>query len=418
MPEIEIDIDALGMGGDGLAKGPGGARLIVPGALPGERARVEPGKSGRGALVEILTRSPARVDPPCRHFGACGGGSIQHLAGEAYVEWKTGLAAAALAREGLTPEIAPLRRVPPKTRRRAELAAVRAAGGVALGFHHESSPGIVDLQACEVLSPVLFDALPALRVALADILRPAQRIDAHLTATATGIDLLLTGAPLDAKARARLAEYARAADIPRVAWRPNPRTSPEIVVLRRVPALSLSGVMVEPPPGAFLQASAEAEAILVEEVAAAIGKAKRVADLYAGLGTFTFPLGARVRAFEGNDAARAALDAAARKAQRAGRIAAETRDLDRRPLTPPELEAFDALVFDPPREGAEIQARNLARGRVPLVVGVSCNPVSFARDAKLLVEGGYTLCRVTPIDQFPWTGHLELVGVFAKAKRR
>ena len=174
----------------------------------------------------------------------------------------------------------------------------------------------------------------------------------------------------------------------------------------------------EPPPGAFLQASADAAAILIAEVAEAIGKAKRVADLYAGLGTYTFPLTARVHAFEGNDAARAALDAAARKSKRAGRIVAETRDLDRRPLTPPELEAFDALVFDPPREGAELQARTLARGRVPIVVGVSCNPVSFARDAKALTEGGYTLTRVTPIDQFPWTGHLELVGVFVKPKRR
>lgn len=418
MAKIEVDIDALGTGGDGLAKGPDGARLIVPGALPGERARVEPGKGGRCSPVEILAPSPDRVAAPCLHFGACGGCSIQHLADAAYVAWKTGLARAALAREGLEPAISPLRRVAPKTRRRAELAAVKTAAGVALGFHSGNSSSVVDVVACEVLAPSLFAALPGLRAALADILCPAQRVDAHLTATETGIDLLLTGTAPDAKARARLAEYARAADIPRVAWRASPRTSPEIVALRRVPALTLAGVTVEPPPGAFLQASADAEAILVGEVAAAIGKAKRVADLYAGLGTFTFPLAARVRAFEGNDAARAALDAAARKATRAGRIEAETRDLDRRPLTPPELEAYDAAVFDPPREGAEAQARNLARARVPLVVGVSCNPVTFARDAKLLVEGGYKLDRVTPVDQFPWTGHLELVGVFVKPKKR
>jgi 23S rRNA (uracil1939-C5)-methyltransferase len=418
MPTIEIEIDALGAGGDGLAKGPDGVRLIVPGALPGERARVEPGKGGRAISVEILAPSPHRIAAPCRHFGVCGGCSIQHLADAAYVDWKTGLARAALAREDLAPEIAPLRRVAPKSRRRAELAGVRTASGVALGFHHENSASVVDLETCDVLTPSLFAALPGLRLALADILRPAQRVDVHLTETGVGIDVLFTGATPDAKSRARLAEYARAADIPRIAWRTDARRSAEIVVLRRVPTLSLAGVAVEPPPGAFLQASAEAEAILVEEVAAALGKAKRVADLYAGLGTFTFPLGARVHAFEGNDAARAALDAAARKAARAGKIVAETRDLDRRPLTPPELEAFDALVFDPPREGAQVQARNLARGRVPIVVGVSCNPVSFARDAKLLVEGGYALTRVVPVDQFPWTGHLELVGIFAKPKKR
>lgn len=418
MTAIEVDIDALGAGGDGLAKGPEGARLIVPGALPGERARVEPGKGGRCTAVEILTPSAHRIVPACRHFGACGGCSIQHLDEASYVAWKTDLARAALAREGLAPEIAPLRRVAPRTRRRAELAAVNTAAGVALGFHHGNSADVIDIAACEVLTPTLFAALAALRGVLGDILRPAQRVDVHLTATEQGIDVLFTGAAPDAKARGRLAEYARAADVPRIAWRTDPRRSSEIVALRRVPALTLSGVPVEPPPGAFLQASAEAEAFLIEETRAALGKAKRVADLYAGLGTFTFPLAARVQAFEGNDAARAALDAAARKAKRAGKIAAETRDLDRRPLTPPELEEFDALVFDPPREGAQIQAKNLARGRVPVVVGVSCNPVSFARDAKLLVDGGYTLTKVTPIDQFPWTGHLELVGVFAKPKRR
>jgi 23S rRNA (uracil1939-C5)-methyltransferase len=418
MTTIDVEIDALGAGGDGLAKGPEGARLIVPGALPGERARVDPGKGGRCSSVEILTRSPHRIAAPCRHFGACGGCSIQHLADPAYAAWKIDLARAALAREGLTPEIAALGRVAPNSRRRAELAAVKTASGVALGFHHENSSSVVDLETCHVLSPPLFAALPALRSTLADILRPAQRVDVHLTASEAGLDVLFTGSTPDAKARARLAEYARAADIPRIAWRTDARRSAEIVVLRRVPVLTLAGVPVEPPPGAFLQASAEAEAILVAQVVAAIGKAKRVADLYAGLGTFTFPLTSRVRAFEGNDAARAALDAAARKAKRAGKIVAETRDLDRRPLTPPELEEFDALVFDPPREGAQSQARNLARGRVPVVVGVSCNPVSFARDAKLLVEGGYALTRVTPVDQFPWTGHLELVGVFAKPKRR
>lgn len=418
MTEFETTIDALGAGGDGLAKAPDGARLIVPGTLPGERVRVMPGKGGRGTVLQILTPAAARATPPCRHFGICGGCSIQHLAEPAYVEWKLGLARAALAREGLDPAIAPLRGVPRHDRRRAEFAAVRTAAGVALGFHREGEAGVVDLAACEVLAPPLFAALPALRAALADVLRQAQRVDAHLTATETGIDVLFTGAAPDAKARARLAEYARAADIPRVAWRTSARHSPEIVALRRVPVLTLSGVAVEPPPGAFLQASAAAEAILVEEVAGAFGKAKRVADLYAGLGTFTFPSPARVHAFEGNDAARAALDAAARKAKRAGRIAAETRDLDRRPLTPPELEAFDALVFDPPRDGALVQARNLARGRVPMVVGVSCNPISFARDAKILTEGGYALTRVVPVDQFPWTGHLELVGVFAKARKR
>jgi 23S rRNA (uracil1939-C5)-methyltransferase len=418
MAAIELTIDALGSGGDGLARTAEASRVIVPGALPGERVRATIGKGARAENVEILAASPDRVTPPCAHFGACGGCSIQHLGAAAYAEWKAGLLREALNRVGLSPEIAPLRSIPPRTRRRADLAAVNAASGVALGFHRDGSADIVDVANCEVLSPVLAAALPGLRGVLREALDAAERVDLHLTATKEGIDVLITGRLPDARIRAKLAEYARAADIPRIAWRKNIRSTPEIVVLRAVPHLDISGVPVEPPPGAFLQAARESEAILVEEVTAAIGKSKRVAELYAGLGTFTFPLSARVHAVEGNDPARLALDAAARKAERAGRVTSETRDLDRRPLTPPELEAYDAAIFDPPREGAEAQARNFARGRVPTIVGVSCNPVTFARDAKIMAEGGYKLERIVPVDQFLWTGHLELVATFKKPRKR
>lgn len=418
MTAIELTIDALGSGGDGLAKTQAGSRVIVPGALPGERVRATIGKGSRAETVEILTPSPDRVAPPCAHFGACGGCSIQHLGAAAYAEWKIGLLRDALSRAGLSPEIAPMRSIPRHTRRRADLAAVNAASGVALGFHRDGSADIVDVTNCEVLSPVLAAALPGLRGVLREALDASERVDLHLTATKEGIDLLITGRLPDARIRAKLAEYARAADIPRIAWRKNFRATSEIVVLRAVPHLDISGVPVEPPPGAFLQAAFESEALLVEEVVGAIGKAKRVADLYAGLGTFTFPLTARVHAVEGNDLARLALDAAARKSERAGRVTSQTRDLDRRPLTPPELEAYDAAIFDPPREGAEAQARNFARGRVPTVVGVSCNPVTFARDAKLMVDGGYKLERIVPVDQFLWTGHLELVATFKKPRKR
>lgn len=418
MIPIELTIDALGSGGDGLAKTAEGSRIVVPGALPGERVRAVIGKAGRAESVEILSAAPDRVTPPCAHFGACGGCSIQHLGATAYADWKTGLLRDALNRAGLAPEIAPLRSIPPRTRRRADLAAVNAASGVALGFHRDGSADIVDATNCEILSPVLATALPGLRGVLREALDAAERVDLHLTATKEGIDVLITGRLPDARIRAKLAEYARAADIPRIAWRKNIRATPEIVVLRAVPHLDISGVAVEPPPGAFLQAAAESEAILVAEVVGAIGKAKRVADLYAGLGTFTFPLSARVHAVEGNDPARLALDAAARKSERAGRVTSETRDLDRRPLTPPELEAYDAAIFDPPREGAEAQARNFARGRIPTVIGVSCNPVTFARDAKIMTDGGYKLERVVPVDQFLWTGHLELVATFKKPRKR
>ncbi len=420
MREIEGRIERLGAQGDGIMESPAG-RCYVPYTVPGDRVMVRLGRpKGDGIaaqLREVLEPGPDRVEPPCPHFHACGGCALQHLADPAYAAWKRDLVVRALARHGLGEvEVAPLVRTAPGSRRRADFVARRVGAAVLLGFHEAESRRIVDLQTCLVLAPELVALMAPLRAALAPLLRPGQSLDARATLTESGIDLaLVSELPADAATRAGLADFAAAADLARLALL-RPDGEGEDVVVRRTPLLRFGDVPVTPPAGGFVQASAAAEAALVAEVLAGVGEARRVADLYAGCGTFSFPLAARakVHAVEGDRAALAALQAAAIAAGLAGRVNAERRDLARSPLAAAELDRFDAVVFDPPRAGAREQAAELARSKVPAVVGVSCSPASFARDAALLAAGGYRLMRLAPVDQFLWTPHVELVGTFRR----
>lgn len=411
---LDITIRKLGASGDGVADG----MVYVAGTLPGERVRVQRSGKDRARLVEILEPAPERVAAPCKHFGACGGCSLQHMADAAYVSWKTGLAASALAARGFDVALAPLLRIAPGTRRRAELAAWRGPVGIEIGFHAGHSDTIVDLDACHVLEAPIVALLPKLRLFLNEHLRGNEALDLHLTNCDNGFDLVLTGRTLDTRKRMAVADFAAANRIVRVTWRSEVGSTAEIVALHESPFVTFGTVQVVPPPGAFLQAAKPAETAIVAEIAAAVGRAKRVIDLFAGLGTFGFPLTGRVHAVEGDFAAVAAMQDAARASFRAGRFTAEARDLERRPFMPEELEPFDAAIFDPPREGAAEQAKWLAQSDVPTIVAVSCNPATFARDARTLVDGGYTLARVVPVDQFLWTSHLELVAVFKKPRQR
>jgi 23S rRNA (uracil1939-C5)-methyltransferase len=399
-----------------------GRPVFVAGLLPGERAlvRVTAEREGafRGEAVELVSPSPLRVASPCPHFGPCGGCALQHLEAGACLEWKRGLVVQALARRGLegVPVAAPVT-VPEKARRRAVLAAARSGGRVDLGFHQARSHAIVDLSDCRVLHPDLFALLAPLREVLALVLEDGARAGATLLLTETGIDLLLDGpAPPDLAAREALAAFAEDRDLARLSWRAGDDPLVEPVAQRRAPLVRFAGVAVAPPPGGFVQPTAEGKAALVAGVLRRLPEgATRLADLYAGCGTFTFALAARARvhAVEGEAAALAALEAAAR-ASAAGRVTAEQRDLARRPLLAEELNPYDCVVFDPPRAGAKAQAEQLALSGVPAAIAVSCNPHTFARDARLLADGGFALEEVTPIDQFPWTGHLELVARFRR----
>jgi 23S rRNA (uracil1939-C5)-methyltransferase len=413
---LDLTVTEIGAQGDGVALHDGDA-IFVPYTVPGDRVHARRIGPHHAIPLSWEARSDARQDPACPHFAACGGCALQHLEDHAYVAWKSRQLEVALMRRGLTDvEIMPLARTRPGARRRAEFGVARRGRQVEVGFHTYKSHRLLDLTDCAVSEPQIVALLPALRQLALVLVRDAQEASLLVTQTESGLDLLVsrTAAP-DRGQREAVASFATAHDIARIAWRRETGT-PETLVLQRVPRVSFAGVAVDIPPGAFLQASRSGEDAIVAAVLAGVGKAKRIADLYAGCGTLTFPLArqARVRAVEGAKDMADALGVATRQSGQAGRIAVEARDLSRRPLLAGELADYDAVVFDPPRDGAASQAGQIAQSRVPTAVGVSCNPATFARDARILVDGGYRLRRITPVDQFLWSPHLELVGVFER----
>lgn len=413
-PDAEIEITALGLAGDGIGH-LDGRPVFVPYAAPGDRLRVQledDGEGGwRGRILERLGDGAARAAPPCPHFADCGGCSLQHLTAEAYRGWKQDLVTEALARRGIETVVAPMLALPPGSRRRAVLAAGAGAEGPTLGFNAAGSGRIVDLSLCLLLTPRLQSFLAPLRRALAAVLRRGERADAMVTETESGIDLWLQlRRPPKEAGRRILIELAETEDLARISLGP----TAELLLQRRPARMLFGGTEVLLPPGAFLQPSALGEATLTRAVTTVLKGRKQIVDLYAGCGTFTFALaaGAKIHAVEGDEAAQGALAAAARGL--GGRVTTERRDLARSPLTAAELDRFDALVLDPPRAGAKAQAESIATSDLDLVAYVSCDPRSFARDAKILIEGGFRLERVLPVDQFPWSAHLELVGVFRR----
>ncbi|GGG49465.1 RNA methyltransferase [Caldovatus sediminis] len=428
----DLLIERIGAAGDGVAALADGTPAFIPHTLPGERVRARLlGRRGEGhaALAEaILAPSPDRVAPPCPHFLAgCGGCALQHWADAPYAAWKRARVAEALERAGFAdPAVAEPARTPPWARRRADLALRRAPdGSVAIGFHLRGSAAVLDLATCHILDPRLFALLDPLRAALRHLNALRREGSAILNLLDTGPDLLLrTDGPLNAPDRAALAALARAQAIPRIAHARG-EAPPETAAQLGPAAIRFAGVAVAPPPGAFLQASPQGEAAIVAAVLAGLPERlparARIADLYAGVGTLSFPLAARARtlAFEGAAEAQAALDAAARRA--GARVEAHRRDLARQPLLPVELGQFAALVLDPPYAGAAAQMAQIARaGRdaaPPRVIYVSCNPAALARDAAVLRRAGYALHAATPVDQFLWSAQIEAVAVFARGGR-
>jgi 23S rRNA (uracil1939-C5)-methyltransferase len=384
--ESVITIDRLGGQGDGIALSEGRTVYVAYG-VPGDRLRVRLGKPrGQGLTAEILAverAGPARREPPCAHFGRCGGCALQHIDDGLYAEWKRGRLVEALRQQGLgEAPVGPLVRTPVGSRRRIALAARVVKGAAVLGFHAHESHDIVDLRECHVMQPALAALIAPLRAMLSRELRAGSKAEVTATATATGIDLLIRADHQPGRdSRVALADFAGAQKLARLSWQAG-KEEPEPIAQLRAPQVSFGGVAVDPPPGAFLQASAEAEQAMTDLVVGAVDGAKRVADLYAGCGTFTFPLAktAKVHAVEGDKDSLAALSAAVRRGS-LGRITTERRDLARNPLQPDELKPFDCVVFDPPRAGAKAQVEMLSKSRVPTVVAVSCDPGSFSRDA-------------------------------------
>lgn len=406
-------IDHLGQKGDGVVRAESGP-VFVPFALPGESARIL--RDGeRGQLVEILTPSESRIAAICPLFTRCGGCVAQHMAPGLYREWKRRQIVTALERARLEAPVADLVDAHGEGRRRVTFHARRGENGMEIGFMAARSHDLVAVEICPVLAPGLARA-PQIALALANrLVGSGKPLDIQVTTSEAGLDVDIRGhGPAADPLRLALTTLAGRLDLARLSLHG------DVVVERRPPGQPMGKALVVPPAGGFLQATKAGEEIIAAYVLAALGKSKSVADLFSGCGPFTLRIAerARVHAAESDAAAIAALARAAATTQGLKPVSHETRDLVRRPLLEHELNGYDAVVLDPPRAGAEAQVRRLAASKVPLVVYVSCDAASFARDAALLVAGGYVLEGVTPIDQFRYSAHIELVGIFRRPKTR
>ncbi len=412
-PEIvEVSIETLGMRGDGIGAS-GGRRVFVPYALPGERVQAEIVRKTRDGIwarpLEILEPAAGRVPPSCRHVGDCGGCSLQHMDAAACAAWKRDRVIAALGQRGLHDVGVDLTvSIPPGTRRRAVFAFKRTAGGTVLGFNAAASGRIVDQRECPLLAPDLAALVAPLRSLLSEICEPGDGGDIAALRLDGGIDLCIDlPAPPGLAALDRLTAFGRETGLVRLSWRQREAVQP--VAAFKPVSLRIGEAVVSPPAGAFLQPSVEGDAAIAERVLEGIPDGAPVADLFCGIGTFALRLAGRgpIYAADGDASLVAALAAT-------GKVETETRDLFRRPLMGRELERFTAVIFDPPRAGAAAQAAALAEAGPSVVVAVSCNPATFARDARVLADGGYRLTAMTPIDQFPWSAHVELVAVLRR----
>ena len=403
-------IKRLGHQADGIADGPNGD-IYVPFTLPGEV--VQGVLSGdRLTDMRVLTSSPDRIKPPCVHFKTCGGCALQHVSDAFLATWKIEVVKTALTAQGLSARFLPIETSPPQSRRRATFSARRTKKGKMVGFHGRASDSLVEISGCQLLHPDLIAGLPAFAAITRIGATRSASISLAVTQSENGLDVDVKQAkPTDGPMLMELGALTERLKLARLSW------NGETIASRIAPTQRFQTATVTPPPDAFLQATAHGQAALTKAVLAAIGPAKRVADLFAGCGTFTLPLAklAEVHAVESDAAALAALDVGWRKAVGLKTITTQTRDLFRRPLEPSELDRFDAVVLDPPRAGAKAQVEALANSKVPCIAAVSCNPVTFARDAATLIAGGYRLDWVQVVDQFRWSPHVELVGSFIRA---
>ena len=381
-------------------------RTLLPRVLPGEEVSVD-----QDGTVRIITPSVDRVAAPCRHFKTCGGCAMQH-ANDAFVaNWKQDIVRRAVTAQGLTTEFRDIQTSPARSRRRAKFAGQRTKKGVMLGFYAKGTDTIIGVPDCILITTGLHDARPALEALIMFAASRKSHVSFTVTETNVGPDISVeTEKELTSQLRMELAIFAQKHGLSRLVWQD------EVIVTMQPPAQDFGGVWAVPPAGAFLQATKHGEAALRDAVMEITAGANRIVDLFAGSGTFALPLskGAEIHAVEGEADMIAALDRGWREGKNLKRVTSETRDLFRRPLEPDELRKFDAAVIDPPRAGAEAQIATLAASEIKKIAMVSCNPVTFARDAKALVAAGFTLNWLQVVDQFRWSPHVEMVGSFTR----
>lgn len=403
MTELRLEITGMGRRGEAIAAHDGGA-LDVPYALPGETVRAAI-NGARARTVAIETASPDRIAPFCKFFTRCGGCQLQHWREEPYRQWKRGLVVTALKNRGLAATVGELIDAHDDGRRRVSLHVRRKGGEVLAGFMAARSHDLLDIDRCPILVLALQSAMDIARAIGARL----GDCDVALTATDTGID---GAVKVERELAGRALQGLAQADLGLARLTING----EPVATRATPVVTMGRAKVALPPVSFLQATAAGEAGLARLVIAAAGKARKIADLFCGLGPFALRLAetAQVAAFDNDRQAIAALDRARRETSGLKPLMAAVRDLFREPLVTSELKDFDAVILDPPRAGAEAQARQLAKSTVGTVIAVSCDPASFARDAEILVRGGYMLGAITPVDQFKWSSHVEIAAVFRR----
>ncbi len=410
-PVADLTIVSLDAHGRGVAD----SGAAVPGALPGERVRVRP-EGRRAELIELLGASPERAKPYCSWYDRCGGCAAQHMSDALYRDWKRNIIVDALKTTGVEARVGPLVDAHGAGRRRATFHA-RFPHGVPdeVGFMRARSHDIVAIDACPLFAPAMAGAVEAARALSADLRGLGKALDIGVTATLEGLDVDLRGSgPLELAETRKLTRTADALDLARLS------NHGAVIVERRPPRVAFGEVFVTLPPGGFLQATEAGETKLAAFAEEALAGVKTVADLFCGAGAFALRLARRheVHGFDSDGAAIASLERGAAAAKGLLRIAAATRDLFQRPLRAAELAAFDGVLFDPPRAGAEAQAREFAASALPLVVAISCNAATFARDARILIDGGFGVETVTPLDQFRSSPHVEIAAVFRRAKAK
>ncbi len=410
---MRVKIDHIGARGDGVAQGPDGP-IYIPCAAAGDDVEIRlQGKQGR--IKHIHGPSPDRIPPICRHFGRCGGCSLQHVSAEYYRRWKQQLVRTALNHRGfedvtvLEPRISP-----GASRRRVRLAAAGRGGGIAVvGFSERASHNIIDITECPVSSPEIMAFIEPLRKFLGQQLTRRQKMNIQINLAENGLDIILEGrGEPDLDLRMDMAAFAEDQDIARICWQDMKLKKPyhEILCERRKPYVVFAGRQVYLPPGSFLQATRAGEEALINFVQTSLVDADRLVDIFAGCGTFTVAMigDHGVHAVEGDGEMVAALQKSSRQMGKIRALTTEVRNLFLRPLLPRELNGFDGLIIDPPRAGAQAQIQEIVKSDIEKLVMISCNPASFARDARLLVDGGFIMGDILPIDQFLYSPHLEI----------
>ncbi len=416
----KVTIEELGGRGDGVAY-LNGKQLFVPFSAPGDVADVKVNGS-KARLRHIHQNSPHRVDAQCKHFTKCGGCSVQHIDEHYYRAWKAGLVKTALENQGLEDiDVRPLEMSPLHSRRRTTFQVIgRGGGDIVLGYAEKGSHNLIDLQECPILVTEIADFIAPLKVFLKKLLDKKQKMVIQITKGDNGLDVVFKSkGEVDLNLRMDLAAFAQANDLARISWFDTSLKKPyfEMLAERKKPYVTFEGNKVFFPEGAFLQATQQGQQVLTDIMLAGIKDANRVVDLFSGCGTFSIAAAktANVHAVENNDEMLSALKSSANMMTGIKQVTTELRDLFMRPLLPHELDKFDVAIIDPPRAGAKHQMQEIINSGIKKLVMISCNPLSFARDVQDLAEAGFKMGPVTPVDQFLYSSHLEIIAVFERA---